>query len=133
MSLQEENLVFKFNRLVNTIKKIPQKILKAIQENDIDSSFNSIKGETFDFDLVEDDIKNIHKKIEEDEDSVLESRLVIDKKKELIEIKTYSQKGEKSFVNTVTAKIKHMINIPPDILEELETEGRVELKLKLDE
>ncbi|MCT7948181.1 hypothetical protein NG798_00045 [Ancylothrix sp. C2] len=131
---EEENLGFKFNRLVNTLKKIRSKILEAFQDNDSDiSSFNSIKGEILDFDLLEDDIKNIYKKNGEDGNSVLGSRLVIDKNKDLIEIEIYSQKGEKSFVNTVTAKIKRVINIPPDILAELKTEGRVELSLKLDD
>jgi hypothetical protein len=131
---EEENLGSKFKRLANTIKNFPKKILEALQENDNElSSFNSIKGEILDFDLLEDDIKNLYKKIGEDGNSVLGSRLVIDKNKDLIEIEIYSQKGEKSFVNTVTAKIKRVINIPSDILAEIKNKERVELSLKFDD
>ncbi|NES74195.1 MAG: hypothetical protein F6K24_57910, partial [Okeania sp. SIO2D1] len=99
---------------------------------DIDT-FNSIEKETLNFDLLEKDIEKIHARIEQDGYSVLGSRLVLDNKKDLMEIKTYSQKGEKSFVNTASAKVKKVKNIPADILNEMKSKGRVEISLKFDD
>ncbi|XWK87892.1 MAG: hypothetical protein U7127_27525 [Phormidium sp.] len=129
-----ENLADKFGRLLNTVKGAGEKLAQALEEENIDfDTFNSIHRETLNFDLLEEDIKNIHNRIEQNGYSVLGSRLILDDKKELIEIKIYSQKGEKSFVNTVSAKVKRGKNIPPDILDEIKSKGRVELNLKFDD
>ncbi|MBD2184764.1 hypothetical protein H6S82_09370 [Planktothrix sp. FACHB-1355] len=130
---ESESLGHKFWKIFDTVKNAGEKISQALQENvaDIDT-FNSIQRETLNFDLLEEDIKGIHRRIEQDGYSVLGSRLILDDKQELIEIKTYSQKGEKSFVNTVSAKVKRVINIPANILDEMKSKGRVELSLKPD-
>ncbi|OZH55295.1 hypothetical protein AFK68_05545 [Hydrocoleum sp. CS-953] len=132
--IQQENLGDKFGKLFNTMKNASEKISQALQENDVDiDTFNSIEKETLNFDLLEKDIEKIHTRIEQDGYSVLGSRLVLDNEKDLIEIKTYSQKGEKSFVNTVSAKVKQVTNIPADILEEIKIKGRVEVSIKFDD
>ena len=48
-----------------------------------------------------------------------------------MEIRTYTERGDKTFVITVDAEVKQVTNLPSDISEELEKEGRVELNLKL--
>ncbi len=132
--IEQENLADKFGKLFNTIKNSGEKISQALQENDVDThTFNSIERETLNFNLLENDVKNIHKKLEIDNYSVLGSSLILDNEKNLMEIKTYSQKGEKSFVNTVSAKVKKVINIPDEILDEIESKGRVEISLKFDD
>ncbi|NEP80316.1 MAG: hypothetical protein F6K39_20400 [Okeania sp. SIO3B3] len=134
IEIDQENLGDKFGKLFNTMKNAGEKISQALQENDVDiDTFNSIEKETLNFDLLEKDIEKIHARIEQDGYSVLGSRLVLDNKKDLMEIKTYSQKGEKSFVNTASAKVKKVKNIPPDILNEMKTKGRVELSCKSDD
>jgi hypothetical protein len=46
-----------------------------------------------------------------------------------MEIRTYTERSDKTFVNTIDAKVKRVTNIPSEILEELQKEGRVELNL----
>ena len=134
IEIDQENLGDKFGKLFNTMKNAGEKISQALQENDVDiETFNSIEKETLNFDLLEKDIEKIHARIEKDGYSVLGSRLVLDNEKDLMEIKTYSQKGEKSFVNTASAKVKKVRNIPAEILNEMKTQGRVEISLKFDD
>ncbi|NET27776.1 hypothetical protein [Okeania sp. SIO1I7] len=131
---EEENLADKFGKLFKTVKNAGEKISQAWQENFVYiDSFNSIEKETLNWDLLEEDIKNIHTIIEQDGYSVLGSHLILDNEKDLMEIKTYSQKGEKSFVNTVSATVKKVRNIPADILDEIESKSRVELSWKSDD
>ncbi|NEN89299.1 MAG: hypothetical protein F6K48_10500 [Okeania sp. SIO3H1] len=131
---EEENLADKFGKLFKTVKNAGEKISQAWQENFVYiDSFNSIEKETLNWDLLEEDIKNIHTIIEQDGYSVLGSHLILDNEKDLMEIKTYSQKGEKSFVNTVSATVKKVRNIPADILDEIESKSRVEISLKFDD
>ncbi|KOR33967.1 hypothetical protein AM228_26785 [Planktothricoides sp. SR001] len=126
-----ENLGDKFGKLFNTIKNAGEKISQAWEEQGVQvDTFSSIHRGTLDFDLLEADIKNIHRSIQQKGDSVLGSRLVLDQTKKMMEIKTYSQKGDHNFVNTVTAEVNRVINIPADILDEMKTKGRVELSLK---
>ena len=94
---------------------------------------NSIQRETLNFALLEEDIENIHTRIEQEGYSVLGSRLILDDQKELIEIKTYSKKGEKSFLNTTSATVKRVINIPTEILDEIKTKGSAEISVKFDD
>ncbi|NEQ72269.1 MAG: hypothetical protein F6K23_03760 [Okeania sp. SIO2C9] len=132
--IEEENIPDKVDKLFNTMKNAGEKISQALQENDVDiDTFNSIEKETLNFDLLEKDIEKIHTRIEQDGYSVLGSHLILDNEKDLMEVKTYSQKGEKSFVNTVSATVKKVRNIPADILNEMKTKGRVEISLKFDD
>ncbi len=131
---KEENVADKFDKFLNTVKNEWEKISQAVQENVLDTdTFNSIEEETLNFDLLEEDIEKIQTRIQQDGYSVLGSSLILDNEKDLMEIKTYSQKGEKSFVNTVSAKVKQVTNIPADILEEIESKGRVEVSIKFDD
>ncbi|TAG86215.1 MAG: hypothetical protein EAZ09_19590 [Oscillatoriales cyanobacterium] len=129
-----ENLADKFGKIFNTVKNAGEKIAQAFQENVVGiDTLNSIKSGTFNFDLLEDDVKGIHRRLELDGYSVLGSRLVLDSKNKLMEIKTYSQKGEKNFVNTVSSEVKSVTNIPADVVAEMKAKGRIELSLKFDD
>ena len=131
---KEENVPYQLDKLLNTVKNEWEKISQAVQENVLDTdTFNSIEKEALNFDLLEEDIEKIQTRIQQDGYSVLGSRLILDNEKDLMEIKTYSQKGEKSFVNTVSAKVKKVSNIPADILDEIESKGRVEISVKFDD
>ncbi|OIP72377.1 MAG: hypothetical protein AUK43_03960 [Oscillatoriales cyanobacterium CG2_30_40_61] len=131
---EPESLGHKFWKIFDTVKNAGEKISQALQENVVDiDNFSSIQRETLNFDLLDEDIKNIHIRLKQDGYSVLGSRLTLDYRQELMEIKTYSQKREENFVNTVSAKVKLVINIPADILDEMKSKGRVELSLKFDD
>ena len=124
----------KFGEIFNTVKNAREKISQALQENVVDiDTLNSIHRETLNFALLEEDIENIHTRIEQEGYSVLGSRLILDDKKELIEIKTYSKKGEKSFLNTISATVKGVTNILTEILDEMKTKGRAEISVKFDD
>ena len=128
------NLGNKFGEIFNTVKNAREKISQALQENVVDiDTLNSIQRETLNFALLEEDIENIHTRIEQEGYSVLGSRLILDDQKELIEIKTYSKKGEKSFLNTTSATVKRVINIPTEILDEIKTKGSAEISVKFDD
>ena len=128
------NLGNKFGEIFNTVKNAREKISQALQENVVDiDTLNSIHRETLNFALLEEDIENIHTRIEQEGYSVLGSRLILDDKKELIEIKTYSKKGEKSFLNTISATVKGVTNILTEILDEMKTKGRAEISVKFDD
>ena len=128
------NLGNKFGEIFNTVKNAREKISQALQENVVDiDTLNSIHRETLNFALLEEDIENIHTRIEQEGYSVLGSRLILDDKKELIEIKTYSKKGEKSFLNTISATVKGVTNILTEILDEMKTKGRAEISFKFDD
>ena len=128
------NLGNKFGEIFNTVKNAREKISQALQENVVDiDTLNSIHRETLNFALLEEDIENIHTRIEQEGYSVLGSRLILDDQKELIEIKTYSKKGEKSFLNTTSATVKRVINIPTEILDEIKTKGSAEISVKFDD
>jgi secreted Zn-dependent insulinase-like peptidase len=135
--MSEENILNNvWEKVTTSLKYAGKKISEAWKENAGEAEtnkFSSIQRGNLDFDLLEVDIKKIQIKIELDGYSVLGSHLIIDDRQKLIEIKTYSQKGEKSFVDTVTAKVKGVTNIPSDILDELKSKGRVELSLKFDD
>lgn len=132
--MSEENIFNKvWGKLTTSLKAAGKKISEAWEENTKEAetnTFSSIKHDTLDFDLLEADIKKIQIKIEQDGYSVLGSHVIIDNRQKLIEIKIYSQKGDDNFVNTVTAEVNRVINIPADILDEMKTKGRVELSLK---
>jgi tRNA 2-selenouridine synthase SelU len=131
---EQDNLADKFGELFNTVKNAGEKIAQAFQENVVGiDTLNSIKSGTLNFDLLEDDVKGIHRRLELDGYSVLGSRLVLDSKNKLMEIKTYSQKGEKNFVNTVSSEVKSLTNIPADVVAEMKAKGRIELSLKFDD
>lgn len=128
------NLGNKFGEIFNTLKNAREKISQALQENVVDiDTLNSIHRETLNFALLEEDIENIHTRIEQEGYSVLGSRLILDDQKELIEIKTYSKKGENSFLNTISATVKGVTNILTEILDEMKTKGRAEISVKFDD
>lgn len=90
-----------------------------------------VKNGLLDFELIEEDVKQIHETMKSKGDKVLRSHLILDNERDLMEIRTYTETSDKTFVNTIDAEVKRVINIPSEILEELQKEGRVELNLTL--
>ncbi|MEB3883436.1 hypothetical protein [Lyngbya sp. CCY1209] len=133
MPKPQETSAYQFQRFLNNIKNIHEQISQAIQGYPKIETWASLEKKTLNFDLLEDDLKKIHRILKKDGASILGTRLILDDKKNLIEIKIYSQKGAKNYVDTTRAEIDRLKNIPPDIMEEIKRKGRVELNLKFDD
>ena len=130
---KQEGIGGKINQLVNTLGSIGQEISKAIQEEkESFEKLSCVYNGTLDFNLVEQDVKQIHKGLERDGSHVLGSYLVLNDKQNTMEIQTYKQSGDKTFVSTTEAKVTRVSNLPPEVLAELREKGVVNLHLKLE-
>ena len=129
---KQESLKYKFSKLFNNIASIPKQLSNAIQKG-LKETFSlvCVKNGLLDFELIEEDVKQIHEAMKSRGDKILRSHLILDNELDLMEIRTYTERGDKTFVNTIDAKVKRVTNIPSEILEELQKEGRVELNLTL--
>ncbi len=129
---KDENLQDKFGKLFDTITSIPKKITDAVEEGLRErSNLICVQNGLLDFDLIEDDVRQIHRNLKARGDKVLGSHLILDEARDLMEIKTYTERGNKTFLITVDAEVRRITNIPSDLLNELKQRGRIELSLKL--
>jgi hypothetical protein len=128
---KQKSLEDKFSKLFNNIASISKQLSDAVEEG-LKETFSlvCVKNGLLDFELIEEDVKQIHEAMKSRGDKVLRSHLILDNERDLMEIRTYTERSDKTFVNTIDAKVKRVTNIPSEILEELQKEGRVELSLK---
>ncbi|MDB9465296.1 hypothetical protein PN480_11915 [Dolichospermum circinale CS-1225] len=128
---KQKSLEDKFSKLFNNIASISKQLSDAVEEG-LKETFSlvCVKNGLLDFELIEEDVKQIHEAMKSRGDKILRSHLILDNELDLMEIQTYTERGDKTFVNTIDAKVKRVTNIPSEILEELQKEGRVELSLK---
>jgi hypothetical protein len=129
---KQKSLEDKFSKLFNNIASISKQLSDAVEEG-LKETFSlvCVKNGLLDFELIEEDVKQIHEAMKSRGDKILRSHLILDNELDLMEIRTYTERGDKTFVNTIDAKVKRVTNIPSEILEELQKEGRVELNLTL--
>ncbi|MBD2490650.1 hypothetical protein [Aulosira sp. FACHB-615] len=128
---KQKSLQDKFGKLFNTITSIPKKLADAVEERLKEpSNLISVQEGLLNFERIEEDVKRIQHDLKAGGDKVLGSHLILDDERNLMEIKTYTERGDKTFVITVDAEVKRITNIPSDVLEELKENGRVELSLK---
>jgi hypothetical protein len=128
---KEESLQNKFGKIVTTFTGISKKMAEAFEEGMREpSNLICVRKGLLDFDLIENDIREIHRNLEAKGDKVLGSQLILDDKRNFMEIRTYTERDDKTFVITVDAEVKELINFRSDILEKLQKEGRVELNLE---
>ena len=127
----QETVAYQWQRLVNNVRNLPKRISQTIQGTPETEIWSSLENQTLDFDLLEDHLKEIHRIVKKDGSDILGTRLILDERQNLIEIKIYSRKGEKNALFTNHVKINSMKNIPPDIMEEIQSKGRVELTIHL--
>ncbi|ELS33885.1 MULTISPECIES: hypothetical protein [Pseudanabaena] len=128
----KENLETKFDKLIDTISNLPKKVIDAIKEDSHDIyQLVSVNKSLLDFDLINQDIDMIQQRMTKNGDVVLGSRVIIDDKKESLEILTYFKRYDKTFSVSAKASVKRVTNIPSDILAELKKQGRVELSVSL--
>lgn len=120
--------------LINSKKKISdtwQEAKQQITEVDNKVSLSCLQNGKVDFHLIEEDVKRIHQKLISDGLDVLGNYLLIEDKEDSLEIKTYIQKGEKTLLDTIKFKAESISNLPPDIYEKLQEDGKVELHLRI--
>lgn len=129
---KQKSLEDKFSKLFNNIASISKQLSDAVEEG-LKETFSlvCVKNGLLDFELIEEDVKQIHEAMKSRGDKILRSHLILDNELDLMEIRTYTERGDKTFVNTIDAKVKRVTNIPSEILEELQKEVRVELNLTL--
>ena len=129
---KQKSLEDKFSKLFDNIASISKQLSDAVEEG-LKETFSlvCVKNGLLDFELIEEDVKQIHETMKSKGDKVLGSHLILDNELDLMEIRTYTERSDKTFVNTIDAKVKRVTNIPSEILEELQKEGRVELNLTL--
>jgi hypothetical protein len=127
----QERIEAKFSRLFNSIAELPSRIAEAFQEGmSEDIQLSCVRDGLLDFNLVEEDIAQIQKLLKARGDSIIGSHLILDDRKELLEIRTYVEREGKTFSVYVDAEVRRVTNIPEDVLEELEKEEKVELHFK---
>jgi hypothetical protein len=90
-----------------------------------------VQNGLLDFDLIEDDVRQIHRNLKARGNKVLGSHLILDDELNLMEIRTYTERGDKTFLITVDAEVRRVINVPRNILNEFTRRGRIEISLKL--
>lgn len=129
---KQESPQDKFGKLINTTTRCFKKIVDAVEEGLIRLyPLTCVQNESLDFDLIEDDVRQIHQNLQARGHKVLGSHLILDDANDLMEIKTYTKRGEKTCLITVDAKVRRVTNIPSDLFDELKERKRIELSLKL--
>ncbi|MDJ0600737.1 MAG: hypothetical protein QNJ37_18060 [Crocosphaera sp.] len=129
---KQESIQQKWNKLFNTVTNIPKKIADAVEEGKMGNpNLICVQDGVLDFDLIEDDVRQIHRNLKARGDIVLGSHLILYHTSKLMEIVTYTERGDQTFSITVDAQLKKVINIPQNIRDELQQNGRVELSLKI--
>jgi hypothetical protein len=129
---KQESLQDKFGKLFNTVSSIPKKITDAVEEGLREpSNLICVQNGLLDFDLIEDDVRQIHRNLKARGNKVLGSHLILDDELNLMEIRTYTERGDKTFLITVDAEVRRVINVPRNILNEFTRRGRIEISLKL--
>ena len=128
---KKESIRDKANRLRDTIMSASDKITAASTAYETSSSLICVEEGVLDFDRLENDVNRIHQKIESGKGTVLKSHLFLDSSENRMEIRTYIQEGEDTFLEKVSTSVSEIKNGPADIRECLQKEGTVDIQLTL--
>ncbi len=103
---EEERLTDNFQRLLHTTQQSIDKIKRAWKEKKlIFDDWECINENVLDFELIEKDITKIHEEIKQDNVVILGTLVTINKLDKFIEIKTYTQKGDKYLYQFESIKV----------------------------
>lgn len=137
---KKEDLKIKFSRLIETAENLVsyasqtlEAIKKTVQDTEITqnprnkSQLECIRNGVLDFDLLGEDIKRIREQIEFDEEAkILGSYIVILKDIEFkVKFEVYLQKQNKTFMQSVEAKVSNFEHLPSEVVNKLETNKEV--------
>lgn len=141
---KKEDLKMKFSRFIETAENILSSasqtlkaIKKTVQDTEITqnprnkSQLECIRNGVLDFDLLEEDMKRIREQIELDQEAkILGSYIVILKDIEFkVKFEIYLQKQNKTFMQSVEAKVSNFEHLPSEVVNKLETNKVVKLFL----
>jgi len=106
-----ESLHDTWGTLVKKVTDFPQKLANAIEEGTQEalaeiSSLSCLKRGVLNFDLIEDDVMQIHQRLKNQGNQVLGSRLILDDRRNLIEIQTYTKKRVRITEQLIVLKSK---------------------------
>jgi hypothetical protein len=134
-----ENLVEKFNKVLNTAKDAIGQIQEAIVETDEAAKsqesikFKCLNNRIMNFELLEEDVIRIHEKLKHENYVVLGTYLIINLAtngyKVLLE--SYLQKDNENFRESNKIEVVRIQNLPSDIAYELKQDGEVKLHLEV--
>lgn len=123
-----------FNSLKRLINAVPEGFKEGMQEVEQQEAlavFNSsVSHGVLDFDFLGLDISKLHITIQREPCKVLGSRVVINSEEHCMEVKTYLERNGKNFQRTLRVQVFEVTNIPADIVEEMQSNGKVELSFK---
>lgn len=133
----QESISSKVDKLLSQFLSFGDRLAEAYQTVENEESqrlpvLPCFKEKTFDFQLIEQSVQQIHAQLEETGVRVLGSHLIIDGQNNQIQIQTYTRQNQKNFVNTIQAQVKQVINLPVDLVDELQKTGKIELHLNLE-
>jgi len=129
---QDERLEVKINRLFRTIQDLPAKFSEAVQEALQEfEDLRCVKDGLLDFDRIEEDVISIQQDLKDRGDRVLGSHVILDDRKDTLVIKTYVERGNKTFSIIQSANVKRVTNIPEDVLNELKEKGQVKIRIDI--
>lgn len=104
------------------------KIIYAFTEDTISpKNLNCIQDKTLDFQLIENDVKEICRQDEEGNKACVFGVFLDFEKKEII-FEIYTRRGKNFFKDTITGAFEKSKNLPEDIQKELEIQKRMTLK-----
>lgn len=119
------------NSRMKLFDKIAQTIGNAIEEGRQEAiaeyNLTCLKNGTVDFDLIEEDVHLIHRNLEIKGSRVLVSYLTLDDQRNLMEIKTYTEKEGRTYETLYKVKVQEIRNLPDEVLDKLNKNKRVEL------
>ena len=138
-SYDNENILDKFNKVLNTAKNSIGQIQEVIvekEEFDEVRDFNKLKclnNKIMNFNLLEEDIKRIQNQLKSERHTIIRTYLVIEISANGYEVslENYLQKDNKNFKESSNFKALRIEHLPSDIAEELKQDGKVKLYLEV--
>lgn len=130
--MSEESLNEKSKRLFKTTQDTIEKIRNAWEEKVLNfNNWECINEGILDFNSIEKDITKIQDEMKQDNVVILGTQVTINRANKFIEIKTYTQEGDKFFGYPSKGEFKSLDNLPTDIEAELKNKESVTIQISL--
>jgi hypothetical protein len=131
--MTEDSPSQKIGKILDTVASLPKRLAEAIHDEMKNKPKESLycvdnKG-IVDFNLIEKDVKEIEDNLKASGNTILGRRFIFDNIKNIAEFRIYTEKDNKTFLNTTKIEVKQIINAPTDVLEEIKSKGYIELNL----
>lgn len=138
-SYDNENILDKFNKVLNTAKNSIGQIQEVIVEKEEFNNINDLNKlkclnkQIMNFDLLEEDVKHIHNQLKAENHTIIGTYLVINiaVNRYEVSLENYFQKDNENFKDSNNFKASRIEHLPSDIAEELKQNGKVKLHLEV--